>query len=140
MLMRVYQLVVRCLDKVQRVKSFTKQGILQVEGEGVEDAFKDIIGYSLLALGMLEEANIEGNSQAEEPRLVKYLKPFQQVLDEAANYSTSASECYISLEWADSVCPDMIQYFGHKLSEADAHYSYCPTWIEYKPTSEDSDS
>jgi len=45
----------RMNDKFNRVKSFCKTGDLAVETEGVEDAFKDLIGYSLLALGMLEE-------------------------------------------------------------------------------------
>lgn len=48
-------LVMRLLDKVQRLKSFCKQGELQVKGEGVEDIFKDFIGYSLIALAMLQE-------------------------------------------------------------------------------------
>jgi hypothetical protein len=42
-------------DKFQRIKSYCKQGKLAVAGEGVEDAFKDLIGYSTLALGMLYE-------------------------------------------------------------------------------------
>lgn len=47
--------MVRVGDKLQRIKSFTKAGKLEVANEGVEDAFKDLIGYSLIALGMLSE-------------------------------------------------------------------------------------
>lgn len=48
-------LMVRVGDKLQRIKSFTKNGKLEVVDEGVEDAFRDLIGYSLIALGMLKE-------------------------------------------------------------------------------------
>ena len=44
---------VRLLDKVARIKSFSKSGSLK--NEGIEDAYKDLIGYAMLALGMLEE-------------------------------------------------------------------------------------
>jgi len=45
----------RMNDKFNRVKAFCATGNLAVKTEGVEDAFKDMIGYSLLALGMLQE-------------------------------------------------------------------------------------
>ena len=45
----------RMNDKFNRIKSFCATGKLAVQTEGVEDAFHDMIGYSLLALGMLEE-------------------------------------------------------------------------------------
>ncbi len=48
-------LSVRIGDKIQRLKSFCKSGKLEVENEGVEDIFKDLIGYSCIALGMLKE-------------------------------------------------------------------------------------
>ncbi len=48
-------LSVRISDKIQRLKSFCKSGKLEVENEGVEDIFKDLIGYSCIALGMLKE-------------------------------------------------------------------------------------
>lgn len=48
-------LMLRISDKMQRVKSYCKQGDLQVKGEGVDDCFKDFIGYSLIALAMLNE-------------------------------------------------------------------------------------
>jgi len=50
-------LIIRMLDKFQRVKSFAKSGALAVEGEGVDDAFKDLIGYCLIALGMRESSS-----------------------------------------------------------------------------------
>jgi hypothetical protein len=45
----------RMNDKFNRIKAFCATGNLAVKTEGVEDAFHDMIGYSLLALGMLEE-------------------------------------------------------------------------------------
>lgn len=46
---------IRMEDKFQRVRAFLNRGDLKVEGEGIEDAFRDTIGYSLLALGIIEE-------------------------------------------------------------------------------------
>ena len=48
-------LLLRFQDKWKRVQSYVKLGELKVENEGIEDAFKDIIGYACLALGMLKE-------------------------------------------------------------------------------------
>jgi hypothetical protein len=48
-------LAIRMGDKFQRIKAFALDGKLAVGGEGIEDAFRDLIGYSLIALGMLEE-------------------------------------------------------------------------------------
>ena len=47
-------LFLRMGDKFQRLKAFTLNGQLQVENESVDDALKDIIGYAVIALGMLE--------------------------------------------------------------------------------------
>jgi len=52
---RLQGLTIRFLDKVQRLKSYAKSGRLSVAEEGIEDVFKDFIGYSFLALGMLHE-------------------------------------------------------------------------------------
>ena len=48
-------LLLRLSDKFQRLKSFARTGALQVPQESVDDAFRDIIGYSYIALGMLNE-------------------------------------------------------------------------------------
>jgi len=47
-------LVLRMGDKWQRILSYMKQGLV-VENEGIEDAFKDMVGYSVLALGLIKE-------------------------------------------------------------------------------------
>lgn len=51
----------RMNDKFNRIKAYVKTGKLAVDGDGdgFEDAFNDMIGYSLLALGMLEEKKRE---------------------------------------------------------------------------------
>jgi len=56
---RLTSLFIRMEDKVQRLKSFCKHGTLAVKGEGVDDALKDIIGYCLIGLAMLDEGNKE---------------------------------------------------------------------------------
>lgn len=48
-------LAVRMGDKMQRLKSFCTSGLaLKTKGDTVADIFKDMIGYSAIALGMLE--------------------------------------------------------------------------------------
>lgn len=48
-------LSVRMGDKMQRLKAYCKGGLsLNSNGDTVEDIFKDFIGYSVIALGMLE--------------------------------------------------------------------------------------
>lgn len=48
-------LCLRMEDKFQRVKAFISAGKLEVAEEGIADALRDIIGYSALAMGMLQE-------------------------------------------------------------------------------------
>lgn len=48
-------LCIRMADKFQRVKTFCRDGKMAQANEGVVDAFRDIIGYSLIALGMLHD-------------------------------------------------------------------------------------
>jgi len=49
---------VRMQDKFQRAKAFCAAGSLKVntEGDKAKDIFRDLIGYSLIALGMLERS------------------------------------------------------------------------------------
>lgn len=50
---------IRMGDKFQRAKAFCRDGKLSVntDGDTVRDIFRDNIGYSLIALGMLERNN-----------------------------------------------------------------------------------
>ena len=56
---RLNGLAIRFLDKVQRLKSFVRNGKLEVADEGVADVFRDFIGYSVIALAMLHEDQAE---------------------------------------------------------------------------------
>lgn len=48
-------LSLRMSDKMARLESYCKNGKLAVENEGLEDIFKDLIGYSVIALAMLHQ-------------------------------------------------------------------------------------
>ena len=48
-------LCIRMGDKFKRVQTFCKNGELMVQNEAVDDAFRDLIGYSVLALAMFSE-------------------------------------------------------------------------------------
>jgi len=51
----VMGIVLRCLDKFSRLKSFVACGTLAAKEESVRDIFIDLINYSVLAAGMCEE-------------------------------------------------------------------------------------
>ena len=48
-------LVMRVLDKIQRIRSFTNDGELKVNNESVYDACEDVINYMILAKAMFIE-------------------------------------------------------------------------------------
>ena len=60
----VQGLLLRVIDKVQRIRSFTNDKELSVPNETVEDACDDIVNYAILAKAMLldERSQIEQNS------------------------------------------------------------------------------
>ena len=49
-------LVLRMSDKFGRIKTYIKTGKLAVENEGVDDAFRDLLIYSALALALRSES------------------------------------------------------------------------------------
>ena len=51
----VHGLLMRVLDKIQRIRSFVNDRELQVPDESVEDACNDIVNYAILAKAMLRE-------------------------------------------------------------------------------------
>tara|TARA_A200000159_G_scaffold59346_1_gene54918 strand:- start:1835 stop:2209 length:375 start_codon:yes stop_codon:yes gene_type:complete len=51
----VQGLLLRLIDKIQRIRSFTNDKQLQVSNESVEDACEDIVNYAILAKAMLIE-------------------------------------------------------------------------------------
>jgi|GEM_PF-1264495 len=48
-------ILMRVMDKIQRIKTFTNDGQLSVAGETVDDACEDIINYAILAKAMLRQ-------------------------------------------------------------------------------------
>ncbi len=59
----VQGLLVRIIDKIQRINSFTNDKELQVSDESVEDACEDILNYSILAKAMLIEERKKTNGK-----------------------------------------------------------------------------
>lgn len=51
----VQGLLLRVIDKIQRIRSFTNDNELKVPNETVEDACDDIVNYAILAKAMLKE-------------------------------------------------------------------------------------
>lgn len=48
-------ILVRSLDKFQRIRSFATIGSLQVKDESVNDAIQDVVNYMILLKGLLKE-------------------------------------------------------------------------------------
>ena len=49
-------ILLRCIDKFKRIQTHVEKGSLLVQGEGVDDAIKDVINYMHLINGILTEA------------------------------------------------------------------------------------
>ena len=52
-------ILIRVLDKMQRLRTFAEQGKLLVPGEGAEDAVTDVINYMILLAGLMKERGAE---------------------------------------------------------------------------------
>jgi hypothetical protein len=48
-------ILIRMMDKIQRVRSFAVNGELQVKNESVMDALEDIINYAILCAGVIKD-------------------------------------------------------------------------------------
>ena len=48
-------ILMRVIDKIQRIKTFTNDGELSVPDETVDDACEDIVNYAILAKAMLRQ-------------------------------------------------------------------------------------
>jgi hypothetical protein len=57
-------LLLRMMDKIQRVRTFTNDSALAVADESVEDAFDDIVNYAILGKGLLLEMRGELHAAA----------------------------------------------------------------------------
>ena len=54
-------ILIRIMDKIQRVRSFVENGELQVKSESVDDALEDIINYTILIKGLIKERECNGS-------------------------------------------------------------------------------
>lgn len=59
-------LLLRMMDKVQRIRTFTLDGGLAVSDESVDDACDDIVNYAILCKGLLRESR-ERLKKSEQP-------------------------------------------------------------------------
>ena len=51
----------RMMDKISRVNSFTKQGVLNVKDEKIEDTLIDLANYSILMAGYIKSKKSQDN-------------------------------------------------------------------------------
>jgi hypothetical protein len=61
-------LLLRVLDKIKRIQTFTEKGVLAVKEESVEDACDDIVNYAILCKGLLREKR--QNAQVTVPQVM----------------------------------------------------------------------
>ena len=73
----VLGLLMRVLDKIQRIRSFVNDSELQVPNESVEDAFNDIINYMILGKGLL----MEERANVADEQGVQFLEPIPRYDD-----------------------------------------------------------
>lgn len=75
---------IRMTDKHQRVESFLSKGSLK--NEGIKDAFRDIIGYSLLSLFALEVGDMSPQQQEIQSLQFRILDLEQRLSDYKKDY------------------------------------------------------
>jgi hypothetical protein len=51
-------ILMRSMDKFQRIRTFTEKGELSVKSESVEDAIHDVINYMILLKGLIRERSL----------------------------------------------------------------------------------
>jgi hypothetical protein len=51
-------ILMRCLDKFQRIRAFVSTGSLAVQNESAMDAVEDVINYMVLIAGMMKEREV----------------------------------------------------------------------------------
>lgn len=59
----VIGILLRMQDKMQRIKTFINKGTLQVNDESVQDSLRDLINYTVLIGGLIEEKNLLGETK-----------------------------------------------------------------------------
>jgi hypothetical protein len=64
----VVGIMIRMNDKMMRIKTFVEKGELLVKGEGIDDALMDLINYTRLIAGYIEEEKRKADGNAEQVR------------------------------------------------------------------------
>jgi hypothetical protein len=67
--------MLRMQDKMQRIKTFAEKGQLMVKGEGVDDAFRDLINYTVLAYGLSREERKSPGLEPDSPKSGDPVRP-----------------------------------------------------------------
>ena len=76
----VIGILMRSIDKFKRIETFVAKGELLVEGEGIYDAFDDVINYMVLGRGMISNRLEENQYGGEAPTIIEPpLKPSSSV-------------------------------------------------------------
>lgn len=60
-------ILIRTLDKIQRLRSFIVNGQLQVKDEPVDDAIRDVVNYMVLLKGMIKDKQAVDSTMALKP-------------------------------------------------------------------------
>jgi len=60
-------IVIRLMDKLERVEQFCRSGELAIKSEGMEDTFKDIAVYSTLAMILFRKQQDDATQELTEP-------------------------------------------------------------------------
>ena len=83
-------ILVRCIDKFQRIRAFAAKGELKVKGESVEDAIIDVINYMILLGGIVREGRGETFTQ----RMAKILDEEELVVPQKT-YVCGFCKCHV---------------------------------------------
>lgn len=70
----VLGVMLRMQDKMMRIKTFAEKGELKVKDEGIKDALVDLINYTVLMYGLIEEGkeNQTTDEQSSVPTVHRY--------------------------------------------------------------------
>lgn len=63
----VLGVMLRMQDKMMRVRTFVEKGELKVKGESIKDALIDLINYTVLMYGIIEEGKVTPATEATNP-------------------------------------------------------------------------
>jgi len=113
-------IVIRLMDKFERVQQYCTNGELAIKSEGMEDTFKDIAVYSTLAMilfrkGQEKDQELEDmikNPESEESRFIlrKHLEP----VDEKYNGDESFTHPIIAMREAAEKQQEEEEIANHK--------------------------